>query len=118
MYAIWQGSTIFLAAALAFPFTTTFPFPAAFPFTAYFEAGGRPPLFTTTDRVADEATADAAWRAVRGVFAELAEVRPLELLKSAAARVRYLLTTQARIVAMTCTHAAIKRGEFLELGLK
>ena len=30
----------------------------------------------------------------------------------------YLMTKQAKIVAMTCTHAALKRREFLELGFK
>ena len=33
-------------------------------------------------------------------------------------RVNYLMTKQAKIVAMTCTHAALKRREFLQLGLK
>jgi hypothetical protein len=29
-----------------------------------------------------------------------------------------LMSKQARIIAMTCTHAALKRHEFLEYGLK
>ena len=33
-------------------------------------------------------------------------------------RVAYLCTKQAKVVAMTCTHAALKRREFLNLGLK
>lgn len=33
-------------------------------------------------------------------------------------RVNYLMTKQAKIVAMTCTHAALKRREFLQLGFK
>lgn len=33
-------------------------------------------------------------------------------------RVNYLMTRQAKVVAMTCTHAALKRGEFLSLGFK
>jgi hypothetical protein len=33
-------------------------------------------------------------------------------------RVAYLITKQAKVVAMTCTHAALKRREFLNLGLK
>lgn len=28
------------------------------------------------------------------------------------------MTKQARVVAMTCTHAALKRGEFLQAGLE
>ena len=43
------------------------------------------------------------------MFQELEEVRPFELLKSQGDRVNYLMTKQAKIVAMTCTHAALKR---------
>ncbi len=39
-------------------------------------------------------------------------------LQGQADRVNYLMTKQAKIVAMTCTHAALKRREFLQLGLK
>lgn len=39
-------------------------------------------------------------------------------LQGQADRVNYLMTKQAKIVAMTCTHAALKRREFLELGFK
>ena len=40
------------------------------------------------------------------------------LLQGQADRVNYLMTKQAKIVAMTCTHAALKRHEFLQLGFK
>ena len=33
-------------------------------------------------------------------------------------RVDYLMTKQAKVVAMTCTHAALKRRDFLELAFK
>jgi hypothetical protein len=39
-------------------------------------------------------------------------------LQGQADRVNYLMTKQAKIVAMTCTHAALKRREFLDLGFK
>ena len=39
-------------------------------------------------------------------------------LQGQADRVNYLMTKQAKIVAMTCTHAALKRREFLQLGFK
>ena len=39
-------------------------------------------------------------------------------MQGQADRVNYLMTKQAKIVAMTCTHAALKRREFLQLGLK
>lgn len=44
--------------------------------------------------------------------------RALVWVQGQADRVNYLMTKQAKIVAMTCTHAALKRREFLELGFK
>ncbi|KAG8043156.1 hypothetical protein GUJ93_ZPchr0922g6512, partial [Zizania palustris] len=35
-----------------------------------------------------------------------------------AERANYLMTKQAKVVAMTCTHAALKRRDFLQLGFK
>lgn len=49
---------------------------------------------------------------------ELEECRAFELLKGQGDRVNYLVTKHAKIVAMTCTHAALKRREFLDLGFK
>ncbi|KAJ9179582.1 hypothetical protein P3X46_011356 [Hevea brasiliensis] len=46
------------------------------------------------------------------------ECRAFELLKSTADQANYLVTKQAKIVAMTCTHAALKRKDFLQLGFK
>jgi intron-binding protein aquarius len=57
-------------------------------------------------------------RHIRGIFAELEECRAFELLKGAGDRSNYLLTRQAKVVAMTCTHAALKRHDFLRLGFK
>jgi intron-binding protein aquarius len=39
-------------------------------------------------------------------------------LQGQADRIKYLQTKQAKIVAMTCTHAALKRREFLDIGFK
>ena len=53
---------------------------------------------------------------IKAVFDELSEYRPIELLRSQRQRTDYLLTKQARIVAMTCTHAAIARSHLVSLG--
>ena len=53
-------------------------------------------------------------RSIRDVFNELKEYRAFELLRNGRHRTDYILTNQARIVAMTCTHAAIARQRFLE----
>lgn len=42
----------------------------------------------------------------------------IRLLQGQADRIKYLQTKQAKIVAMTCTHAALKRREFLDIGFK
>lgn len=53
---------------------------------------------------------------IKAIFDELAEYRPIELLRSQRQRADYLLTKQARVVAMTCTHAAIARSHLVKLG--
>jgi hypothetical protein len=45
-------------------------------------------------------------------------VMSLAPLQGQADRIKYLQTRQAKIVAMTCTHAALKRREFLDIGFK
>jgi intron-binding protein aquarius len=55
---------------------------------------------------------------IQTIFDELAEYRPLELLRSQKQRIDYLLTKQVKIVAMTCTHAAIARSQLIQLGFQ
>ena len=43
----------------------------------------------------------------------LQEFRAFELLRSGADRARYLLIKEAKIIAMTCTHAALKRHDLV-----
>ena len=88
-----------------------------FPFVDFF-ADAPQPLFSGTDFEADARKANGCMRHVRGMFTELQECRAFELLKNAGDRSNYLLTKQAKVVAMTCTHAALKRKDFLRLGLK
>ena len=49
---------------------------------------------------------------------ELAASRAFEVLRSARARVDYLLCKEARIVAMTTTHAALARTRMINLGFR
>ena len=62
--------------------------------------------------------ADGCWRYIRKIFSQLEEFRAFELLRSGLDRSRYLLVREAKIIAMTCTHAALKRRELVELGFK
>jgi intron-binding protein aquarius len=86
-----------------------------FPFKTFFSNAPKP-LFEGKDFQADWNRALGCFRHLRLVFQELEEIRPFEVLKSHGDRIKYLLTKQAKIIAMTCTHAAIKRREILELG--
>lgn len=88
-----------------------------FPFKEYF-ADAPQPLFEGKCMVKDMEKARGCFRHLKTMFQELEECRAFELLKGQADRVNYLMTKQAKIVAMTCTHAALKRREFLALGLK
>ncbi|OMJ25790.1 Intron-binding protein aquarius [Smittium culicis] len=56
------------------------------------------------------------FRFIKSIFTELEGMRPFELLKSSYDRSNYLLLHEAKIIAMTCTHAALKRPEFAKLG--
>jgi len=55
---------------------------------------------------------------IEAIFTEVSEVRAFELLRNNTERGNYLLTKQAKVVAMTCTHAALKRREFIKLGFE
>ena len=48
----------------------------------------------------------------------LQEFRAFELLRSSRDRINYLLAREAKIIAMTCTHAALKRKDLVQLSFK
>lgn len=89
----------------------------AFPFSKFFSNAPQP-LFKGESAEHDWEMAEGCWRYITSVFSELRECRAFELLRSAYDRANYLLTKQAKIVAMTCTHAALKRAELISLGFK
>ena len=78
-----------------------------FPFAAYFK------LASNELRVQEARTLIGKLNAI---FDELAEYRPLELLRTQRQRTDYLIMKQARVVAMTCTHAAMVRSQLIDLG--
>ncbi|PNW82948.1 hypothetical protein CHLRE_06g300750v5 [Chlamydomonas reinhardtii] len=88
-----------------------------FPFKEYF-ADAPQPVFAGASFDADMERARGCFRHLKTLFQELEECRAFEMLKGQADRVNYLSTKQAKIVAMTCTHAALKRREFLQLAFK
>lgn len=88
-----------------------------FPFQEFFSDTPQP-VFTGESFEKDMRAAKGCFRHLSTMFQELEECRAFELLKSTADRANYLMTKQAKIVAMTCTHAALKRKDFLHLGFK
>jgi len=64
------------------------------------------------------AEAKRHFRELSKLFSVLEEYRPLELLQGARQRADYLIMKQARIVAMTCTHAAIARQQLIDIGFE
>ena len=88
----------------------------AFPFHAFF-ADAPQPLFpedASREQVLD--IAHGCHHHISKIFSELADVVPFEILRREKDKANYLLTNEARIVAMTTTHAAIRRGEIASLG--
>ncbi|XP_008795569.2 RNA helicase aquarius [Phoenix dactylifera] len=88
-----------------------------FPFLEFFSNAPQP-VFTGESFEKDMRAAKGCFRHLSTMFQEMEECRAFELLKSTADRANYLMTKQAKIVAMTCTHAALKRKDFLQLGFK
>ncbi|KAJ2314447.1 hypothetical protein IWW54_000912 [Coemansia sp. RSA 2705] len=87
-----------------------------FPFERFFEAELGRPLFPPGCDAA--AVASGCYAHLERMFDELAAVQPFELLRGSAERSRYLLARQARIVAMTCTHAAMRQEELARAGVR
>ncbi|KAG0210795.1 hypothetical protein BGX31_001827 [Mortierella sp. GBA43] len=89
-----------------------------FPFCMFFSNAPKP-LFedcTTFDEALD--MAQGCFRHLSKLFAQLEVVSAFELLRTSYDRANYLLTKEAKIIAMTCTHAALKRRELVNLGFK
>ena len=63
------------------------------------------------DRGVDLEVAQGCFRHIERIFEALNDIRPFELLPSSYDRTNYLVTTQAKIIAMTCTHASLKVRE-------
>jgi hypothetical protein len=92
----------------------------AFPFPNFFAAapGGLERLFGNNGAEETVVAAEACFRHLEGLLSELSSYRAFELLRHQRSRTDYMLTKQARIIAMTCTHAALTRQHLIELGFR
>lgn len=77
-----------------------------FPFSLFFSEVQ--PLFAGGSFAADMEVAEGCFRHIKRIFEQLKDCRAFELLRSSYDRGNYLLMKQAKIIAMTCTHAALK----------
>ncbi|KAL7905909.1 P-loop containing nucleoside triphosphate hydrolase protein [Trichoderma velutinum] len=87
-----------------------------FPFHSYFSDAPQPLFPQEADRAQVLDIAQGCYRHISKIFSELADIRPFEILRREKDKANYLLTNEARIIAMTTTHAAIRRGEIAALG--
>lgn len=58
------------------------------------------------------------WGQIKKIFDEIKECRVFEILRSRKERGNYMVTQQAKVIAMTSTHAAIKRDQLIEIGFE
>jgi intron-binding protein aquarius len=89
-----------------------------FPFNEFFTDAPGWPLFKGESAESDMYYAEGCYAHIKEVFRFLEECRAFELLRNSYDRGNYLLTRQAKIIAMTCTHAALKRHDFVRLGFE
>lgn len=87
-----------------------------FPFHAYFADAPQPLFPPEASRAQLLDIAQGCHRHVSRIFSELADILPFEILRRERDKANYLLTNEARIIAMTTTHAAIRRTDITSLG--
>ncbi|KAL5412172.1 hypothetical protein PMIN06_009475 [Paraphaeosphaeria minitans] len=87
-----------------------------FPFKDYFNNAPQPLFPSAADREQILDIAQGCYHHVEKIFTELEDIRPFEILRNPRDKANYLLVKEARIVAMTSTHAAMRRQEIASLG--
>lgn len=92
-------------------------FSEIFPFSQFFNDAPQP-LFPGKEFDSDLVIANGCFDYISKIFTQLEEFRAFELLRSGLDRSKYLLVKEARIIAMTCTHAALKRKELVNMEFK
>lgn len=88
----------------------------SFPFNRYFSNAPQP-LFPPEATVEElKEISMGCYRHIEKIFSELEDIRPFEILRNSRDKANYLLVKEARIIAMTSTHAAMRRQEITHLG--
>ena len=88
----------------------------SFPFHGYFSTAPQPlfPPDAPLEVLMDIAT--GCERHISKIFTELESIRPFEILRHSRDQANHLLINEARIIAMTSTHAAMRQSEIASLG--
>lgn len=89
---------------------------SAFPFHAYFSNAPQPVFDHASSKETVLDVAEGCQRHISKIFSELEDIRPFEVLRQPRDKANYLLVKEARIIAMTSTHAAMRRQEIASLG--
>lgn len=89
---------------------------SAFPFQQYFSNAPKPLFPPDASREALLDIAKGCERHIHKIFTELEDILPFEILRNPRDKTNYLMIKEARIVAMTSTHAAMRRQEISDLG--
>ncbi|KAL8944007.1 MAG: hypothetical protein Q9216_000716 [Gyalolechia sp. 2 TL-2023] len=89
---------------------------SSFPFHRYFSNAPQPLFAPDISKESALYVAKGCQRHVERIFTELEDIRPFEILRTSRDKANYLLIKEARIIAMTSTHAAIRRQEIADLG--
>ena len=88
----------------------------AFPFHYFFQAAPQPLFDPLASKAVALDTTKACERHISRIFSELEDIRPFEILRNNKDRMNYLMISEARIIAMTSTHAAMRQQEIADLG--
>ncbi|KAK5629587.1 hypothetical protein RRF57_005302 [Xylaria bambusicola] len=88
----------------------------AFPFHNFFSDAPQGLFPAEDDKAAVIDVVEGCYRHISKIFSELEDVQPFEILRRDRDKANYLLTNEARIIAMTSTHAAMRRSEIASLG--
>ncbi|KIW08100.1 uncharacterized protein PV09_01038 [Verruconis gallopava] len=98
------------------PETTVEQVMESFPFHSFFSNAPQPifPQGATKEEITE--IVQGCYRHIEKIFTELEDIRPFEVLRRERDKANYLLIKEARVIAMTSTHAAIRRQEIADLG--
>lgn len=88
----------------------------SFPFHQYFSNAPQPIFPPKASKGEILEIAQGCQYHINKIFSELEDIRPFEIIRSNKDKTNYLMIKEARIIAMTSTHAAMRRHEIVRLG--